>query len=233
MYYLRRFLIIFIIQIVIFAFISTIFIFNFNLERESLKKQSKQFTELIAKQAGIYFTNNKRENTKAFISFLDSNIGIDELSSAFAITKPNIISIYFSDDIISGKVNACVDENFQKDDAAEINKDEKYFFNNKYVAIRPFYETNEKPMGVVRVEVDNIPLILRTLSTNAVFYLLLFLILNNQAFLFYLWTKKKKPPISDTSYIKESSIGSIKIMQKIINQIIEDHKNETDEKNKN
>ena len=59
MYYLRRFLIIFIIQIVIFAFISTIFIFNFNLERESLKKQSKQFTELIAKQAGIYFTNNK------------------------------------------------------------------------------------------------------------------------------------------------------------------------------
>ena len=175
----------------------------------------------------------KRENTKAFISFLDSNIGIDELSSAFAITKPNIISIYFSNDIISGKVNAGVDENFQKDDAAEINKDEKYFFNNKYVAIRPFYETNEKPMGVVRVEVDNIPLILRTLSTNAVFYLLLFLILNNQAFLFYLWTKKKRPPISDTSYIKESSIGSIKIMQKIINQIIEDHKNETDEKNKN
>ena len=109
----------------------------------------------------------------------------------------------------------------------------KNIFNNKYVAIRPFYETNEKPMGVVRVEVDNIPLILRTLSTNAVFYLLLFLILNNQAFLFYLWTKKKKPPISDTSYIKESSIGSIKIMQKIINQIIEDHKNETDEKNKN
>ena len=74
-------------------------------------------------------------------------------------------------------------------------------------------------MGVVRVEVDNIPLILRTLSTNAVFYLLLFLILNNQAFLFYLWTKKKKPPISDTSYIKESSIGSIKIMQKIIKVI--------------
>ena len=109
MYYLRRFLIIFIIQIVIFAFISTIFIFNFNLERESLKKQSKQFTELIAKQAGIYFTNNKRKNTKAFISFLDSNIGIDELSSAFAITKPNIISIYFSDDIISGKVNVGVD----------------------------------------------------------------------------------------------------------------------------
>ena len=88
-------------------------------------------------------------------------------------------------------------------------------------------------MGVVRVEVDNIPLILRTLSTNAVFYLLLFLILNNQAFLFYLWTKKKKPPITDTSYIKESSIGSIKIMQKILNQIIEDHNNISDEKNKN
>ena len=96
MYYLRRFLIIFIIQIVIFAFISTIFIFNFNLERESLKKQSKQFTELIAKQAGIYFTANEQKNTKGFISYLDSNIGIDELSSAFAITKPNIISVSYT-----------------------------------------------------------------------------------------------------------------------------------------
>jgi hypothetical protein len=60
--------------------------------------------------------------------------------------------------------------------------------------------------------------------------LLLFLILNNQAFLFYLWTKKKRPAGSDLEYIKESSIGSIKIMQKILNQIIDDH--DKDKRNK-
>jgi|TARA_B100000131_G_scaffold316943_2_gene357957 hypothetical protein len=232
MYYLRRFIIILVIQLLILSFISTIFIFNFNLERESLKIQSKQFTELVAKQAGIFFSNDKSRSSKDFLAFLDSKIGIDELSSAFTITKPDIISVYFVDDIISGKVNAGVDENFQKNDKSEINQDKRFFFNNKYVAIKPFYKNNDETIGVVRVEVDNIPLVLRTLSTNAVFYLLLFLILNNQAFLFYLWTKKKRPPVDDSSYIKEGSIGSIKIMQKIINQIIEDHKNDSNTNDK-
>jgi len=226
MYYFKRFIIILVIEILILSFISTIFIFNFNLERESLKKQSKQFTELVANQAGIFFSN-KDNNPNNFINYLDSSIGIDELSSAFAITKPDIISIYFKEDIDSGNVNAGVNSDYQKDTQNEINQNIKFFFNNKYVAIRPFYDLDKVFLGVVRVEIDNIPLILRTLSTNAVFYLLLFLILNNQAFLFYLWTKKKRPQVDDISYIKESSLGSIKIMQKIINQILEDHNNDS------
>ena len=64
MYYLRRFIIILVIQLLILSFISTIFIFNFNLERESLKIQSKQFTELVAKQAGIFFSNDKSRSSK-------------------------------------------------------------------------------------------------------------------------------------------------------------------------
>jgi hypothetical protein len=207
------------------SFISTIFVFNFNLDREALKKQSKQFTELIAKQAGIFYSENKAKfNPKDFLVFIDKSIGIDELSSSFAITRPSVISLYLARDIDSGLVEAGVDKNYQKDDKAEINRDTKFFFNNKYVAIKPFYlENQDKPHGIIRVEIDNIPLFFRTLSTNAVFYLLLFLILNNQAFLFYLWTKKKRPPESDLEYIRESSIGSIKIMQKILNQIIDDH----------
>ena len=181
MYYFKRFIIILVIEILILSFISTIFIFNFNLERESLKKQSKQFTELVANQAGIFFSN-KDNNPNNFINYLDSSIGIDELSSAFAITKPDIISIYFKEDIDSGNVNAGVNSDYQKDTQNEINQNIKFFFNNKYVAIRPFYDLDKFFLGVVRVEIDNIPLILRTLSTNAVFYLLLFLILNNQAF---------------------------------------------------
>ena len=226
MYYFKRFIIILVIEILILSFISTIFIFNFNLERESLKKQSKQFTELVANQAVIFFSN-KDNNPNNFINYLDSSIGIDELSSAFAITKPDIISIYFKEDIDSGNVNAGVNSDYQKDTQNEINQNIKFFFNNKYVAIRPFYDLDKFFLGVVRVEIDNIPLILRTLSTNAVFYLLLFLILNNQAFLFYLWTRKKRPQVDDISYIKESSLGSIKIMQKIINQILEDHNNDS------
>tara|TARA_B000000557_G_scaffold46896_1_gene35524 strand:- start:790 stop:1488 length:699 start_codon:yes stop_codon:yes gene_type:complete len=232
MYLFKRLLVILALQLVILSFISIIFVFNFNLEREALKKQSKQFTELIAKQAGSFYSENKKNfNPKDFLIFIDKSIGIDELASSFAITRPNIISIYLVKDIDSGLVKAGVDKNYQKDDKADINRDTKFFFNNKYVAIKPFYINNQdKPYGIVRVEIDNIPLFFRTLSTNAVFYLLLFLILNNQAFLFYLWTKKKRPAGSDLEYIKESSIGSIKIMQKILNQIIDDH--DKDKRNK-
>ena len=142
MYYFKRFIIILVIEILILSFISTIFIFNFNLERESLKKQSKQFTELVANQAGIFFSN-KDNNPNNFINYLDSSIGIDELSSAFAITKPDIISIYFKEDIDSGNVNAGVNSDYQKDTQNEINQNIKFFFNNKYVAIRPFYDLDK------------------------------------------------------------------------------------------
>ena len=42
--------------------------------------------------------------------------------------------------------------------------------------------------------------------------------------------KEKRPAGSDLEYIKESSIGSIKIMQKILNQIVDDH--DKDKRNK-
>ena len=60
MYLFKRLLVILALQLVILSFISIIFVFNFNLEREALKKQSKQFTELIAKQAGSFYSENKK-----------------------------------------------------------------------------------------------------------------------------------------------------------------------------
>ena len=62
--------------------------------------------------------------------------------------------------------------------------------------------------------------------------MLLFLILNNQAFLFYLWMRKKKSLDPDTGYLKESSLGSIKIMHKLLGDVINDHKS-VESKNKN
>ena len=128
MYLFKRLLVILALQLVILSFISIIFVFNFNLEREALKKQSKQFTELIAKQAGSFYSENKKNfNSKDFLVFIDKSIGIDELASSFAITRPNIISIYLVKDIDSGLVKAGVDKNYQKDDKADINRDTKFF----------------------------------------------------------------------------------------------------------
>ena len=66
------------------------------------------------------------------------------------------------------------------------------------------------------------------LANNGIFYLFLFLILNNQAFLFYLWVRKKKDVVLDQGYLKDSSLGAIKIMHKLLGDIIDDHKESKD-----
>ena len=50
------------------------------------------------------------------------------------------------------------------------------------------------------------------------------IVLNNQAFIFYLLTRKKKEVIFEKGYLKEHSIGALKIMHKVLGDIIDDHK---------
>ena len=50
------------------------------------------------------------------------------------------------------------------------------------------------------------------------------IVLNNQAFIFYLLMRKKKEIVFEKGYLKEHSIGALKIMHKVLGDIIEDHK---------
>jgi|TARA_B110000263_G_scaffold242249_1_gene247507 hypothetical protein len=226
MYFLRRFLVIALIQLIIFSFIFTLFVFSFNQRREVSKNQSKALASIIAEQASNYFEENNRNfSSNDFFNFLDNQIGVQKLTNAFNVNPPEILTIYFRTDIIKGKVDAGTDSRLNKDDNSPLNRSNKFFFNNKYVAIKPFFVgTSDTPYGVVRIETSNIPILTEVLYNNGIFYMLLFLILNNQAFLFYLWMRKKRSLDVDTGYLKESSLGSIKIMHKLLSDVIEDHK---------
>ena len=226
MYFLRRFLVIALIQLIIFSFIFTLFVFSFNQRREVSKNQSKALASIIAEQASNYFEENNRNfSSNDFFNFLDNQIGVQKLTNAFNVNPPEILTIYFRTDIIKGNVDAGTDSRLNKDDNSPLNRSNKFFFNNKYVAIKPFFVgTSDTPYGVVRIETSNIPILTEVLYNNGIFYMLLFLILNNQAFLFYLWMRKKRSLDVDTGYLKESSLGSIKIMHKLLSDVIEDHK---------
>ena len=50
-------------------------------------------------------------------------------------------------------------------------------------------------------------------------------VLNNQAFILYLFSRRKKEELIDKGYLKEHSIGALKIMHKVLGDIIEDHPN--------
>ena len=227
MYFFKRFVVIALIQLLIFSFIFTLFVFSFNQRREVSKNQSKALASVIAEQASNYYDqNDKNLSSKDFFIFLDNQIGVEKLTNAFNVNPPELLTIYFRSDILKGTVNAGTDNNLNKDDASPFNRTNRFFFNNKYVAIKPFFISDfDKPYGVVRIETSNIPILTEVLYNNGIFYMLLFLILNNQAFLFYLWMKKKKTLDPDTGYLKESSLGSIKIMHKLLGDVINDHKN--------
>jgi hypothetical protein len=233
MFFLKRFIVIALLQLLIFSFIFTLFVFSFNQRREVSKVQSKALASVIAEQASYYFEeNNGKFSSNDFFSFLDNRIGVEKLTSAFNVNPPELLTVYFRSDILRGVVNAGTDINLIKDDNSPFNQSNKFFFNNKYVAIKPFYiESSEKPYGVVRIETSNIPILTEVLYNNGIFYMLLFLILNNQAFLFYLWMRKKKSLDVETGYLKESSLGSIKIMHKLLGDVIEDHKGSDISKN--
>lgn len=234
MYFLKRFIVIVLIQLLIFSFILTLFVFSFNQRREVSKTQSKALASVIAEQASNYYSQNTRNlSSKDFFNFLDDQIGVQKLTNAFNVNPPELLTIYFRSDILKGVVNAGTDDNLNKDDLSPFNRTNKFFFNNKYVAIKPFFVgSSDQPYGVVRIETSNIPILTEVLYNNGIFYMLLFLILNNQAFLFYLWMRKKKSLDPDTGYLKESSLGSIKIMHKLLGDVINDHKS-VESKNKN
>jgi hypothetical protein len=52
------------------------------------------------------------------------------------------------------------------------------------------------------------------------------IVLNNQAFIFYLLTRRKREVVFEKGYLKEHSIGALKIMYKVLGDIIEDHQTE-------
>ena len=56
------------------------------------------------------------------------------------------------------------------------------------------------------------------------------IVLNNQAFIFYLLNdeEEERGCVSRSGYLKEHSIGALKIMHKVLGDIIDDHKADQD-----
>ena len=233
MYFLKRFTVIALIQLLILSLIFLLFIFNFNQRRETNKIQTKGYASIIAEQATNYFKDNQNNySSNDFFKYLDERIGVQKLTNAFGVNPPEVLTIYFKSDIKKGVVDAGVNADFTKNDTAEVNRKIKYFFNNKYVAIKPFFVPGDTtPFGIVRIETSTIPILTNVLANNGIFYLFLYLILNNQAFLFYLWVRKKRDDLPEKGYLKSSSLGAIKIMHKLLEDIIHDHKDDKDTNN--
>ena len=95
----------------------------------------------------------------------------------------------------------------------------------------PFLISAEgNPYGVVTINSSKMLIIERVLKDNFFLYLALFLVLNNQVFILYYFTSKRQKEIIDRHYakpyMKQHSVGALKVMRKILEEIIEDHPEE-------
>ena len=67
-------------------------------------------------------------------------------------------------------------------------------------------------------------MLLNVIESDFLLYVAMLVVFNNQAYILYLFTRKKKEEVFvDKGYLKEHSIGALKIMHKVLGDIIEDH----------
>ena len=67
----------------------------------------------------------------------------------------------------------------------------------------------------------------KVFADNFLLYVAILVVLNNQAFILHLFLRRKKEEIPfSEGYLKEHSISALKLMHKVLGDIIEDHASE-------
>ena len=68
----------------------------------------------------------------------------------------------------------------------------------------------------------------KVFADNFLLYVAILVVLNNQAFILYLFFRRRKEevPFGVEGYLKEHSISALKLMHKVLGDIIEDHVSE-------
>lgn len=206
------------IELCIFAFVGLVFLFQFDKAKVDIINKTKAIAETIGEQAGSFFSRRKDGTSDEFFLFLDERLGRKKLFNTFEIA-PKFFSVVLKRDIEKAKSP----DDFKDD----FYPKKGYSVGDHYGVISvsvPFaLQGRSEPFGIVKIESDTHAIMEKVLSDNFLFYAAVLVVLNNQAFIFYLLLRKRKEVIFEKGYLKEHSIGALKIMHKVLGDIIGDH----------
>lgn len=216
------------IELCILALVGLVFLFQFSKEKEELVNKSKAIAETIGDQASSFFSLRGEETTSnEFFLFLDDRLGRKKLFNTFEIA-PKFFSVVFRKDVESGKASGYFVNDFYPEGGYSVKKD-----NGTISVSVPFtIQGKTEPFGIVEIDSDTETIVKKVLAENFLLYASILVVLNNQAFIFYLLMRKKKEVIFEKGYLKEHSIGALKIMHRVLGDIIEDHTKEVEETSK-
>lgn len=216
---LRLFYKVLFVEAAIIFLVGAIFYSQFGSARAGLIKQAAAASELIGEEAALYAVHTATPTSSEFYAFLNTKHGSGGLFQSFEVA-PSSFRVAFA-----------------REGAFEDGKSPFYFEkghslkveNGTYSVTAPFL-AGEPYGGVVTIDTPRSALVGKVLGDNLLLYLALFIVLNNQVvILHYLISKRQKNIIEKgytRPYMKQHSIGALKVMRKILEEIIEDHPGE-------
>ncbi len=222
---------IFLVEFIILMLIGVVFYFQFSNAREEFISKTRSVAETIGDQASTYFSDiskhtgiEKNATSDEFFLFLDERLGREKLFHVLDIS-PEFFSVVFKKDVDRGFVRGYFNKDFYPDAGYSVQKKEGLIS----VTVPFITREQSEPFGLVKISSDNMTILKQVFSDNFLLYVAMLILFNNQAYIFYLFTRKKKEEVLvDKGYLKEHSIGALKIMHRVLGEIIEDHSGSSD-----
>ena len=212
------------VELVIITLIGVVFYFQFDNAKKEFVTRTRAIAETIGDQATTFYKDRGEASTSdEFYLFLDERLGREKLFNTFGVS-PKFFSVTFTkqgeNEIASGHFL----ENSYPPEGYSVEK-----YAGKISVSVPFLAPQaDGPLGIVKIDSDTKTLMKKVFADNFLLYVAILVVLNNQAFILYLFLRRRKEeiPFGGEGYLKEHSISALKLMHKVLGDIIEDHASE-------
>ena len=211
------------VELGIIALIGVVFYFQFDTAKKDFVTRTKAIAETIGDQATSFYQDHGEGSTSdEFYLFLDQRLGREKLFNTFGVS-PKFFSVTFMKQPEDKMAAGHFLENTYPPEGYSVEK-----YAGKISVSVPFLSPQaDGPLGIVKIDSDTKTLMKEVFAANFLLYVAILVVLNNQAFILHLFLRRRKEEIPfSEGYLKEHSISALKLMHKVLGDIIEDHASE-------
>lgn len=212
------------IELGIVALIGVVFYFQFDNAKREFVTRTRAIAETIGDQATSFYQDHGEGSTSdEFYLFLDERLGRQKLFNTFGVS-PKFFSVTFTKQGENEMASGHFLESTYPPEGYSVEK-----YAGKISVSVPFLAPQaEGPLGIVKIDSDTKTLMKEVFADNFLLYVAILVVLNNQAFILYLFFRRRREevPFGGEGYLKEHSVSALKLMHKVLGDIIEDHASE-------
>lgn len=207
-----------VVELCIFTVVGLVFLFQYKSAKNEFVTKTRAIAETIGDLSGSFFAEGAINPTSdEFYHFLDERLGRKKLFNTFEIA-PKFFSVVFKDELEQQQGGMFIKE-------VDPVKGYSVFDRDGVISVAvPFsIKDSLSPKGIVKIDSETTAIAKRVLSENFLLYAAMLVVFNNQAFILYLLNRKKKEVVFEKGYLRANSVGALKIMHKILGDVITDH----------